>query len=110
MRRIALIACLALPGVAQAEDWTLMTGEEIGIALTDRTLQYKSASQTFYASGKTLYDSGRPSWGYWEVRGDQYCSTWPPNDLWACYDMDRQGDRLRFVGQGDDITEATYAD
>lgn len=114
MRRFALILAL-LGSPLAAGDWVPLTGAEIQTALTDRKLDYPGASsqttQEFMASGRTLYVfGGRPSWGYWRVEGDQYCSQWPPNDLWACYGMDRKGDALRFVGNGDDITEATYAD
>lgn len=87
-----------------------MRGDEIRAALEGRKLQYDNACQDFRKSGRTLYNAGRDSWGYWRVEGDQYCSQWPPHDLWACYKMDRRGERLRFVGRGDDITEATYAD
>ena len=59
------------------------------------------------ASGRTLYNTGRDSWGYWQVRGDQYCSMWPPSDLWACYDMARRGDVLRFFGAAGDSTDGT---
>ncbi|WP_300029190.1 hypothetical protein [uncultured Roseobacter sp.] len=106
----AALLCFAAGGAALAEGWTPMSGEDIGVALTDRKLQYTSAWQEFRASGRTLYNAGADSWGYWRVQGDQYRSQWPPSDLWACYDMQRSGDRLRFVGQGDDITEAVYAD
>ncbi|WP_299149513.1 hypothetical protein [uncultured Tateyamaria sp.] len=110
MRRFALIALIALPFPAAA-DWTVLSGEEIRTALTGRTLEYKNARQDFRASGKTLYvTNGRDSWGNWRIEDDQYCSQWPPSDLWACYAMDRQGDVLRFVGERDDITEATYVD
>lgn len=86
-----------------------MSGDDIRAALTNRVLVYENARQDFRGSGRTLYThKGRDSWGYWEVRGAQYCSQWPPSDLWACYDMDRAGARVRFVGTGDDITEAVY--
>lgn len=90
--------------------WTALTGEEVQQALTGRKLQYDIAWQEFRASGRTLYNAGADSWGYWRVQGDQYCSQWPPSDLWACYDMVRSGDRVRFIGTGGDITEAVYAD
>lgn len=109
MRRFALIALLVWPGDAGAGDtWTPMTGDDIRTALTGRTLQYETAWQDFRASGKTLYNAGRDSWGNWRVEDDRYCSQWPPNDLWACYDMDRSGDRVRFVGPNNHITEAVY--
>lgn len=110
MRRFALILSL-LGSPLAAEEWMPMTGEEIRIALTGRTLVYPDTTQDFRESGRTLYvHKGRESWGYWRVEDDQYCSQWPPNDLWACYAMDRRGDTLRFVGERDDITEAIYAD
>lgn len=116
MRRFALITVLFLPVLApmsaNAEGvWKTMTGHEITQALTDQKVRYTSASQTFYASGKTLYNQGgRESWGRWLVEGDKYCSTWPPQDLLACYHMDRSGEKIRFVGvsSADDITVGTF--
>ncbi len=110
MKRLLLIAALLFPASAQAETWTKLSGPEIQAALEGHTLQYKNAWQDFRASGRTLYNAGRDSWGYWNVRDDQYCSMWPPSDLWACYDMERYADRLRFVGDNNDITEAIYKD
>ena len=107
MRRIALILLLTAPSGIAAEEWTQLSGAEIKAALTDAKLQYATATQTFYASGKTLYDAGRPSWGYWRVQGDQYCSQWPPSDLWACYDMAARGHELRFIGASGDVTDGT---
>ncbi|GGX48298.1 hypothetical protein GCM10007385_15190 [Tateyamaria omphalii] len=110
MRRFALILAL-LGGPVAAQDWMPMSGEQIRDALTGRVLAYPDTSQDFRASGRTLYIfRGRESWGYWRIEDDRYCSQWPPNDMWACYTMDGKGDRLRFVGQGGDITEASYAD
>ena len=103
MRIIALM--LLIPGITVAEEFVPMTGEQIEAALNDTTLRYEEGQrQVFYASGKTLYDNGRPSWGNWQVRGDQYCSEWPPADGWACYDMDTDGTTLRFIGESGFIT------
>ncbi|WP_299739308.1 hypothetical protein [uncultured Roseobacter sp.] len=110
MRVLMATALVLCPVWVAAEDWVPMSGEEIRAALTDRKLQYANAWQDFRVSGRTLYNAGADSWGYWRVEGDQYCSQWPPSDLWACYGMARSGDQLRFVGQGDDITDAVYAD
>ncbi|MEP2027928.1 MAG: hypothetical protein ABJI96_04360 [Paracoccaceae bacterium] len=111
MRRFALIALLIWPMNAAADgDWFPLNGEEIRLALSDRKLVYEIAWQEFRSSGRTLYNAGADSWGYWRVTGDQYCSHWPPNDLWTCYAMDRSGETLRFVGKGGDITEAHYAE
>ena len=94
----ALLALSATPAFGQ-EVWVIMDGAEITTRLTGKTLNYAGASQTFYASGKTLYDAGRPSWGNWRVVDDQYCSQWPPGEAWDCYAMDRNaaGDTLRFI-------------
>jgi len=110
MRSLSFAVLMALPFAVGAQDanWQSLTGPEIREALTGRTVDYAGQWQDFRASGRTLYFSGRESWGYWQVRGDQYCSMWPPSDLWACYDMARRGDTLRFIGAAGDVSEATY--
>ena len=108
-----IFAIMFLPTVALAEGdtWETLTGAEIAQALTGRVLDYGAQWQDFRASGRTLYNhAGRDSWGYWAVRGDQYCSMWPPSDLWACYDMTRRGDMLRFIDANGEVTEAVYRD
>ncbi|MEL6548836.1 MAG: hypothetical protein AAFQ54_01190 [Pseudomonadota bacterium] len=103
MRPIAVLALL--PSLACAEEFSPLSGAEITEALTGVTLTYEDgAVQTFYASGRTLYDNGRPSWGTWAVRGNEYCSQWPPADGWACYAMDGAGELLRFVGESGDVS------
>lgn len=109
MRRIALILALWLPVSALAEEWATLMGADLRAALEGRELVYGSgAVQDFRASGRTLYNAGQDSWGYWRIQGDQYCSQWPPSDLWACYAMARKGDRLRFIGAGGDVTDGRY--
>jgi len=112
LRKALILTLLAVPAVAVADDdWVALRAEALRAALEGRVLQYENARQDFRASGKTLYTSnGRDSWGNWRIEGDRYCSQWPPSDLWACYGLERAGATLRFVGQGNDITEATYAD
>jgi hypothetical protein len=111
MKRLLMaLALVATPASSEEGPWAPMSGPEITQALTDRTLQYENAWQDFRPSGRTLYNAGRDSWGYWAVRDDQYCSLWPPSDLWACYTMTQRGDALRFIGEAGDITEATYRD
>ena len=109
MRRFALALALILGSQAAAEEgWVPLNGEQIAEALTDRKLRYSNAWQEFYGSGRTNYNAGRPSWGYWEVREDQYCSTWPPSDDWECYDIARSGETIRFTGKSGDITDGVY--
>ncbi|MEX0371192.1 MAG: hypothetical protein AB3N09_11210 [Tateyamaria sp.] len=110
MRRFALIAAM-LASPVSAEPWIALTGDDIRTALEGRVLEYPNATQDFRASGRTLYVfGGRDSWGYWRVQTDKYCSQWPPSDLWACYVLEHNADGLRFVGDGEDVTEAVYAD
>lgn len=98
---LAALALFATP--ALADGWTLLTGPEITKALTGKHLAYKQAVQDFRPSGATLYNAGEPSWGSWAVRGDQYCSEWPPTGGWTCYDVARadDGTRIRFMRGGD---------
>jgi len=109
MRYYAFIFAL-IGSAAGADGFSALSGAEIQTALRDRTLAYASATQRFYASGRTLYDAGRPSWGYWSVRGDQYCSQWPPNTMWECYDMTTNGTVLRFIGPSGHETDGTYSE
>lgn len=112
MRWCVAMVLAAGPAAAEsAASWALLDGVGIAEALTDKTLIYEesSARQVFYASGRTLYESGRPSWGRWEVRGDKYCSQWPPADGWACYDFGRLDDGgFVFIGESGDQTFGRY--
>ena len=111
MRRLGWAIGVLLPLAAGAQDaWAPLTGEEVREALTDRKLQYASAWQEFRASGRTLYNAGQDSWGYWRLENDQYCSMWPPSDLWACYRVEGNEGGVRFIGQSGDITEGVYTD
>lgn len=97
---LTLLILMASPVLAQ--DATL-TGPQIMAALTDRTLIYPDgATQVFRDSGATQYDNGRPSSGRWGVRGDQYCSVWPPSDSWACYGVTQSADGLTISFVADD--------
>ena len=111
MRKIlvlGMILPLMLPVVAVAqEDWVELSGPDISAVLTDWTVQYENAHQIFFSSGRTLYDTGVESWGSWDVRGDQYCSQWPPAAGWACYDiqMETISGTIRFIGASGGATD-----
>lgn len=92
---------LALATGAVAEDWQSLGPGEIAPALADVTLQYDSASQRFFASGRSLYDAGQESWGYWREDAGTYCSQWPPGETWDCYtlDVNQAWDAFRFVAR-----------
>lgn len=109
MKRL-LAVLLVLPAAVMADDWLAMRGAEITSALTDQSLVYENATQRFYASGRTLYNAGEDSWGYWAVRDDQYCSQWPPGDEWDCYDMAAKGDIVRFIGSDGSVTDGAFVE
>lgn len=106
MRHLIYVLAV-IAGPAFAEDWVQLTGPEIEAALNDVTLDYGQNWQQFFKSGRTLYNNGRDNWGYWAVRGDQYCSQWPPADGWECYDMAREASsaQLRFISERGHITD-----
>lgn len=108
MRRFALL--LMLWPMGAIAEWRALSGAEIEAALSGHRLNYETAWQEFRPSGRTLYNAGQDSWGYWQVREDKYCSQWPPSDLWACYRVEVHGPLVRFVGEAGDVTDATYAD
>ena len=96
------LAVLLLSGEAFAQEQKL-AGAEIKTALSDHALQGtredgKQWQQIFQKSGVTFYSIGSAqSQGLWEVRGDQYCSQWPPNESWTCYDMALDADDYHFI-------------
>ena len=105
-----LVMLFLVPGAVWADAWRALEGAEIAGLLTDQTLIYENATQQFFASGRTLYDAGQDSWGYWAVRGEQYCSQWPPGDRWDCYDIAAMEGRVRFIGADGSVTDGVFAD
>ena len=92
-----------------AQEFVLLSGRQIEHALTGRAVVYADgATQDFRDTGRTLYNAGRDSWGYWAVRGDQYCSQWPPTDGWYCYDVSLNGEVIRFIADDGGFTTGTY--
>ena len=84
-------------------DEVKLSGAEIMAALSDHTFggmreDGKSWEQVFQKSGVTFYTiGGAQSQGVWAVRGDQYCSQWPPNESWTCYEMAKNADTYSFI-------------
>lgn len=103
-----MFALLSAPLFAN-EGWFPVKGDDLAEMLNDTVWDYGSAWQEFYVSGRTNYNAGRDSWGYWEVRDGEYCSQWPPADGWACYrvEMKQDGDQtqIKFVGDSGDETK-----
>jgi hypothetical protein len=115
MRKTSLSLVLAFlcfsPAAGAGE--TRMTGAEITAALSDHTLGGKNADnkswqQIFQKGGVTYYSAdGAQSQGVWAVRGDQYCSQWPPNESWTCYDLMTDGKAYSFVSASGGRTTGT---
>ena len=105
MRRIALVL-MVWAGSGMADDWVPLRGDDLTGFLNDQMVEYDAAWQRFYASGRTLYNAGQESWGYWTERDGQYCSQWPPSGIWDCYGVERRGeDEIRFVGKDGSISK-----
>ncbi len=110
MRKIILpIASFFIASSALANE-VILKGAEVKNLLTDVVLMGESsgqpASQIFQKSGATFYNAGgSQSQGAWKVEGDQYCSVWPPNPSWACYDVARDGDKVTFISNSGKRTE-----
>ncbi len=102
---LLMSAMIILP--AQAAERKL-TGAEILDLLPTITAKGENTKQTFEKRGLTEYhDSRGPSIGYWQTRGDQYCSKWPPSEMWVCYDIlvdDEDATRLIWMGDSGNPT------
>jgi hypothetical protein len=99
---------LLCPAPATAEAWERLDGPGITAALAARVLGYPDGTlQDFFADGRTLYGD---SSGRWEVRGDRYCSVWPPSDRWTCYRVDRDRLDIRFTDDAGNALVGRYVD
>jgi len=110
VRHILLGVMILAASPALAQEWRALSGAEIKAALTDRQVRYISAAQVFYADGSTIYQSQGGSAGFWDVRGDEYCSNWPPIKEWACYgvELEASGEKLRFVDAQGNYTAGKF--
>ena len=100
-----ILGLVLLAGPAAAADWTVLNGKGVTAVLAGKTLIYDDGTrQLFKPDGQTIYDNGQQSLGHWDVRGDQYCSVWPPSDHWACYGVEASGADLRFVAGDGGVT------
>lgn len=99
VRSLAALLLLLFSLPAHAAEVALK-GDEIEAVLAERSLYADGVEQIFRKSGQTFYlQNGSSSAGSWKVEGGDYCSVWPPNPAWACYDVLRDGDTITFVGK-----------
>jgi hypothetical protein len=89
---IGLIFALGMLSSAYAERLDGQAAEKL---LDDTTvyaipLAANGWRQSFSKGGQTTYvdSSGQKTFGQWMVRGDKYCSVWPPSDRWVCYEVE----------------------
>ena len=103
-----VLACL--PSVVAADGFLRVVNDAaITQALSDATLVFDAHTmQHFAADGDTQYITDRMSDGRWAARGGQYCSVWPPSDVWTCYDIEIGGDVVRFISSDGFASEGTY--
>lgn len=109
MRRLAMGLAL-LAGPAMAQEWQPLDGAGITAALSGRVVVYADgARQDFKPDGQTIYTKGPASLGHWALRGDLYCSVWPPSDVWACYGVATQGQQVKFIAADGSVTLGSIA-
>jgi hypothetical protein len=111
MLKTAALVLMLTGAHALAAETTLKQAEIAGV-LTDSILYSKDNTQEieqiFQKSGVTFYSMGSSqSQGNWKIENDQYCSVWPPNQTWACYDLVRDGDKVTFIAKSGKRTEMT---
>lgn len=110
--RLMLALVALMPGLAVspagADGWDALDGPAIRAALAARVLGYPDGTlQDFFADGRTLRGD---SLGRWEVRGDLYCSLWPPSDRWTCFRVARSRIDIRFTAEDGAETIGRYVD
>ena len=110
MRLFLVVLVILIAAPADAEGWRALKGQEIRDSLAGQVVDYDAAWQDFRGDGRTLYNAGGDSWGTWNVQSDRYCSQWPPNSAWTCYQVDLKADgsAVRFRGASDDVTIGTF--
>jgi hypothetical protein len=102
VRNLSALIVLCLCALNAWSTEVKLSGDDIRALLADHVMageaDGRSWEQTFQKGGVTLYSTGGAhSQGFWKVRGDQYCSQWPPSETWSCYDMARDGATYVFI-------------
>ena len=92
-RTLLMLIGLTIPLPAAAQEVRMMGGQietmlsgayVVGIGFNQRFFAPKNKK---WPAGTTYDEGGNLTFGKWEVRGNRYCSVWPPNATWACYTM-----------------------
>ena len=98
----AIFVLFAAPVFAEEQ---MMKGPEVKAFLDGANVEGNQDgnawSQTFRADGTTVYTTvSGDQQGSWEIRGDKFCSNWPPATTWDCYDITGEGENISFVPEG----------
>ncbi len=103
MLKISILgAALVLASQPTYSEPVKLTGAQITKALSEHVFiserDGQQAVQLFKSNGATFYSAGpAQQQGTWQVKGDKYCSVWPPSENVACYDVVADGPMIRFV-------------
>lgn len=97
--KLSVVIFALLPGIAAADGWQrLLDDTAITEALAGQVVVYDAYTRQYFGpNGATQYFTERASDGRWAARAGQYCSVWPPSDTWACYDLEINGNQVRFT-------------
>jgi hypothetical protein len=118
MHPLPLALALALAATAAGgETWLPLDGPAAEAALAGRTIVWEGgAVQHLRSDGETSYaaDPASPvrAWGRWAIRGERYCTAWPPAESWRCYRIEAAPGtpRLRFTADDGARLTAGYAE
>lgn len=107
MLRSILFAAAFAASPAVAQDFQTLEADEIWSTMMGNAYTYPTGAwQEFLPSGRTRYVSGNNSWGLWRVKDGCYCAQWPPAANWTCYEVQSNGDRLRFIDENGIMLDA----
>ena len=112
MRSAVMMIAALLAGPSRAEGWRDLTGVAIQGALQQHQVLWDDGSaQVFISGGVTYFIHGWLNEGRWRASEDGYCSQWPPNMDWVCYDVQAgSGGRVRFLGPEGRVWEGQIVD
>lgn len=107
-----LVAVFAMLATSVMAEERRLTGAEIDALLPTISARTEHTWQLFEADGTTRYnDQGQDTHGLWEVRGNQYCSSWGSTGPggWACYEVyvDAIAGSITWVGEAGQRFENT---
>jgi len=82
----------------------VISGAEIKTMLTDVMIQGEQNgrpwTQMFNRDGSTSFSFGRRiSDGRWKIEIDDYCSQWPPSEVWECWMVETRPNGFAFVSR-----------